>query len=154
MLYFNVCITKKLLISQSTNTLYTHRGFKLLWIIRPLLRFRLRGAIKGNTRSHSNLLINNNGKWMHFVSPYQTQQTKVLGATGQVQSHKKKIQVLPTYYFTLWDKEKIWSHRIIWNDHNIFIIANCGQQVKVIYWLAVIMRLDVFFRTEFRKRSV
>lgn len=43
---------------------------------------------------------------MHFVSPYQTQQTKVLGATGQAQSHKKKIQVLPTYYFTLWDKEK------------------------------------------------
>lgn len=41
---------------------------------------------------------------MHFVSPYQTQQTKVLGATGQAQSHK--IQVLPTYYFTLWDKEK------------------------------------------------
>lgn len=61
MLYFNVCITKKLLISQSTNTLYTHRGFKLLWIIRPLFRFRLRGAIKGNTRSHSNLLIMVNG---------------------------------------------------------------------------------------------
>lgn len=43
---------------------------------------------------------------MHFVSPYQTQQRKVLGATGQALSHKKKIQVLPTYCFTLWDKEK------------------------------------------------